>query len=107
REQEAPMSPLEILDPTVETPKTVVAFVPRPDSLLGKRNGHVENTKFNSDRLLLKNGDVLKTEYGAAETRLFRKHNSSVPANLAEGELDQRARELAPQVVKLLLEGQE
>jgi hypothetical protein len=27
-------------------------------------------------------------------------------ANLAEGELDQRARELAPQVVKLLLEGQ-
>jgi hypothetical protein len=28
-------------------------------------------------------------------------------ANLAAGELDQRARELAPQVVKLLLEGQE
>ena len=28
-------------------------------------------------------------------------------ANLTEGELDQRARELAPQVVKLLLEGQE
>jgi hypothetical protein len=28
-------------------------------------------------------------------------------ANLTEAELDQRARELAPQVVKLLLEGQE
>jgi len=28
-------------------------------------------------------------------------------ANLTEGELDQRARELAPQVVKLLLQGQE
>jgi hypothetical protein len=28
-------------------------------------------------------------------------------ANLAEAELDQRARELAPQVAKLLLEGQD
>ena len=28
-------------------------------------------------------------------------------ANLTESELDQRARELAPQVVKLLLEGQD
>ena len=75
------MSTLEILDPTVETPKTVIAFVPRPDSLQGKRIGLIENTKFNSDRLLLKIGEILKTEYGAAETRLFRKHNSSVPAH--------------------------
>ena len=28
-------------------------------------------------------------------------------ANLTEGELDQRAREIAPEVVKLLLQGQE
>ena len=28
-------------------------------------------------------------------------------ANLAEGELDQRAREIAPEVVKLILQGQE
>jgi len=26
-------------------------------------------------------GDILKSEYGAAETRMFRKHNSSVPAH--------------------------
>jgi len=75
------MSTLEILDPTVETPKTVIAFVPRPDSLQGKRIGLIENTKFNSDRLLLKIGEILKAEYGAGETRLFRKHNSSVPAH--------------------------
>ena len=75
------MSTLEILDPTVETPKTVIAFVPRPDSLQGKRIGLIENTKFNSDRLLLKIGEILKAEYGADETRLFRKHNSSVPAH--------------------------
>jgi hypothetical protein len=75
------MSTLEILDPTVETPKTVIAFVPRPDSLQGKRIGLIENTKFNSDRLLLKIGEILKAEYGARETRLYRKHNSSVPAH--------------------------
>ena len=75
------MSTLEILDPTVETPKTAIAFAPRPDSLLGKRIGLIENTKFNSDRLLVKLGELLKQEYGAAETRLFRKHNSSVPAH--------------------------
>ena len=28
-------------------------------------------------------------------------------ANLAEGELDQRAREIAPEVVRLILQGQE
>jgi len=72
----------EILDPTVEAPTlTAIAYAPRPESLAGKRIGLIENTKFNSDRLLLKIGDVLKAEYGAAETRIFRKHNSSVPAH--------------------------
>ncbi len=76
------MSTLEVLDPTVEAPTlTAIAYAPRPDSLAGKRIGLIENTKFNSDRLLLKIGDVLKAEYGAAETRIFRKHNSSVPAH--------------------------
>ncbi len=75
------MSTLEILDPTVEAPKTSITFAPRPDSLAGKRIGLIENTKFNSDRLLLKIGEILKREYGAAEARLFRKHNSSVPAH--------------------------
>ena len=76
------MSPLEILDPTVDVPaEAPIAYAPRPDSLAGKRVGLIENTKFNSDRLLLKIGEALKAEYGAAETRLFRKHNSSVPAH--------------------------
>jgi len=43
--------------------------------------GLIENTKFNSDRLLAKIGNILKAEYGAAETRMWRKHNSSVPAH--------------------------
>jgi len=76
------MSPLEILDPTVEPTETPeVTYAPRPDSLAGKRIGLIENTKFNSDRLLLRIGEILKAEHGAGEIRLFRKHNSSVPAH--------------------------
>lgn len=72
---------IELLDPTVEVTTQPIAYVDRPRSLEGKRVGLVENTKFNSDRLLQKIGDILKTEYGAAEWRMFRKHNSSVPAH--------------------------
>jgi hypothetical protein len=72
---------IEILDPTVEVVAQAVKFAPRPDSLSGKRVGLVENTKFNSDRLLQKIGNVLVADYGAAGTRMWRKHNASVPAH--------------------------
>lgn len=72
---------MEILDPTTEAAAQSIAYAPRPGSLEGKRVGFIENTKFNSDRLLAKIGDILKAEYGAAETRMWRKHNSSVPAH--------------------------
>ena len=72
---------MELLDPTVEVATKPIGYVDRPRSLEGKRVGLIENTKFNSDRLLLKIGDILKTEYGAAETRMFHKHNASVPAH--------------------------
>jgi hypothetical protein len=75
------MARFEILDPTVEPRSQPLTYVPRPDSLQGKRIGLVENTKFNSDRLLLKIGEILKREYGAAEARMWRKRNSSVPAH--------------------------
>jgi hypothetical protein len=72
---------MEILDPTAEVATQAIAYAPRPASLAGKRVGLVENTKFNSDRLLARIGDILKAEYGAAETRMWRKRNSSVPAH--------------------------
>ena len=75
------MSPLELLDPTVERTAQTVAYVPRPDSLAGKRVGLIENTKFNSNRLLEKIGEILKAEYGVAETRMWSKHNAGVPAH--------------------------
>ena len=75
------MAPMEILDPSVEPKKQPLTYVARPDSLKGKRIGLVENTKFNSDKLLQKIGVILTTEYGAAEARMWRKHNSGVPAH--------------------------
>jgi hypothetical protein len=75
------MMGMEILDPTVEPRNQPLTFVARPDSLKGKRIGLVENTKYNSDRLLQKIGEILVKEYGAAETKMWRKHNASVPAH--------------------------
>lgn len=74
---------MELLDPTHEVTPQAVTYSPRPDSLQGKRVGLIENTKFNSDRLLQKIGDILQAEYGVAETRMWRKRNSSVPADEA------------------------
>ena len=72
---------LEILDPTVEPRRQPLTFVARPDSLRGKRVGLVENTKYNSDKLLVKIGEILVKDYGAASTKMWRKHNAGVPAH--------------------------
>jgi hypothetical protein len=72
---------IEILDPTVAASTQPVAFAPRPAALAGKRVALIENTKFNSDKLLARIGDILKQEYGVAEWTMYRKHNSGVPAH--------------------------
>ena len=72
---------IEVLDPTTEAATQTIAWAPRPPALAGKRVALIENTKFNSDRLLQKIGEVLKAEYGASETRMWRKKNASVPAH--------------------------
>jgi hypothetical protein len=72
---------IELLDPTVEVTAQAIAYVDRPATLEGKRVALIDNTKFNSDRLLEKIGAILKAEYGVADTRMFRKHNASVPAH--------------------------
>ena len=72
---------MELLDPTVEQPKQAIDFVPRPSALAGKRVALIENTKYNSDKLLERIGNILKAEHGIAEWKIFHKHNSSVPAH--------------------------
>jgi len=72
---------IEILDPTTEAATQTIAFAARPSALTGKRVALIENTKFNSDQLLRRIGDILKTEYGVADWKMYRKHNASVPAH--------------------------
>jgi len=72
---------IELLDPTLEAASQTATYAPRPASIEGKRVALIENTKFNSDRLLEKIGEILVKEYGAASTRMWRKRNSSVPAH--------------------------
>jgi hypothetical protein len=71
----------ELLDPTQDIAPQAIAYVPRPDSLRGKRVALIENTKFNSDNLLVKIGNILINDYGAASARMWRKKNAGVPAH--------------------------
>ena len=75
------MDELRIFDPTVQPKVEGISYAPRPKSISGLRIGLVENTKFNSDRLLLKVADVLEKEHGAASHLIRRKRNASVPAH--------------------------
>ena len=72
---------IELLDPTTPAARQAIAYTARPTSLTGKRVALIENTKFNSDRLLQKIGDLLVQEYRAASARMWRKRNASVPAH--------------------------
>ena len=66
-----------------EVAPQALTYAPRLASLQGSGSALVDNTKFNSDRLLQKIGDILKAEHGVAETRLWRKRNASVPVDEA------------------------
>ena len=72
---------IELLDPTLEASTQAIAYSRRPQSLEGKRVALIENTKFNSDQLLKRIGDILINEYGVTSAQMFRKHNASVPAH--------------------------
>ena len=50
---------IEILDPTVAASTQPIAFSPRPTALSGKRVALIENTKYNSDKLLVRIGEIL------------------------------------------------
>ena len=75
------MNELRMFDPTVQPDLERISYAPRPKSLSGLRIGLVENTKFNSDKLLLKVADILEKEYGAAGHLICSKKNASVPAH--------------------------
>jgi len=72
-----------IYDPTFEPSEQAIHFVPRPASLQNLRIGLIENTKYNSAKLLLKIADILEKEYGAKSHILRRKRNAGVPPDEA------------------------
>lgn len=75
------MDKLKVFDPTTEAKEETFPFVPRPESLSNLRIGLVENTKFNSDKLLLKIAAILEQDYGAKSHVIRRKKNAGVPAH--------------------------
>ena len=75
------MGNLKIFDPTTTAKAEKINFVPRPESLRNLRIGLVDNTKFNSDKLLIKIAAILEKEYGAKSHMIRRKHNPGVPVH--------------------------
>jgi hypothetical protein len=66
-----------LFDPTASPVGREAAIAPRPARLDGLRIGLVENTKFNSDKLLLRLGDRLARRYGMTVARMVRKRSPS------------------------------
>ena len=75
------MSNLKVFDPTIQAKEEKIYFVPRPLSLRNLRIGLVDNTKFNSDKLLIKIAAILEKDFGAKNHIIRRKHKSGVPAH--------------------------
>jgi hypothetical protein len=67
---------VEIYDPRFEAAGRRIAYVPRPKSLAGLRIGLVDNTKHNSDQLLLRIAGILEREHGAKGHLIRRKKSS-------------------------------
>ena len=70
---------VQIFDPTTEVTGRRIAYARRPKSLNGLRIGLVDNTKHNSDRLLLRIAALLESDHGAKAHVIRRKHSSGVP----------------------------
>jgi len=74
---------VQIYDPTTEVTGRSIAYVLRPKSLAGLRIGLVDNTKHNSDQLLLRIAALLERDYGA-KAHIIRKKRSAGAAPHAE-----------------------
>ncbi len=75
------MDKVKVFDPTTEAKEEAVTFLPRPESLSNLHIGLVENTKFNSDKLLLRIATILEQDYGAKSHVIRSKRNAGVPAH--------------------------
>jgi len=67
---------MQIYDPTTEVTGRKIAFAPRPKTLSGLRIGLVDNTKHNSDQLLLRIAGLLERDHGAKAHVIRRKKSA-------------------------------
>ena len=74
---------IQIYDPTTEVNPRRISYASRPGTLEGLRIGLVDNTKHNSDQLLLRIAAILEEKHGA-KAHLIRKKISSGAAPHAE-----------------------
>ena len=74
---------VQILDPTTEVNPRRIAYAPRPGTLEGLTIGLVDNTKHNSDQLLLRIANILQEKHGA-KAHVIRKKKSAGAAPHAE-----------------------
>ena len=74
---------VQIYDPTTEVAGRTIAYARRPKSLAGLRIGLVDNTKHNSDQMLLRIAALLESKHGA-KTHIIRKKKSAGAAPHAE-----------------------
>ena len=72
---------IQIYDPTTEAKGRHIAYAPRPKSIAGLRVGLVDNSKHNSDQLLLRIAGLLESDYGAKAHVMRRKVSAGVPAS--------------------------
>ena len=74
---------VQILDPTTEVNPRRIAYAPRPGTLEGLTIGLVDNTKHNSDAILLRIAKILEDKHGA-KAHLIKRKKSSGAAPHAE-----------------------
>jgi hypothetical protein len=72
---------IQIYDPTTEAKGRHIAYAPRPKSIAGLRVGLVDNSKHNSDQVLLRIAGLLESDYGAKAHVMRRKVSAGVPAS--------------------------
>ena len=70
---------VQIYDPTTEPKGRKIAYAPRPKSLAGLRVGLVDNSKHNSDQLLMRIAGLLERDYGAKAHIMRRKQSAGIP----------------------------
>lgn len=75
--------PIQIYDPTTEVNARRIAYAARPGTLEGLTIGLIDNTKHNSDQLLLRIANILEEKHGA-KAHVIRRKKSSGAAPHAE-----------------------